>query len=599
MEVFKVWTDLNIKGNALTEIQRFTTMVTQSSKAMTRIQKNLGMLSKEFGVLKMGIAGDNTELKMLGENLTSISRRTSHLTTQTAALSKSLGAVAAQGNAASRSLAMVSGGGVVGGRGKGKGWGHGFSHAGAIGMASIAPELSLMAGAGKLALPLAAAAGGGILVHKGYEQEKMYQQSMMQLKAQGLTPAQIGEVAKYANQVTPGLSPVDKIEAYVDAFMTTRNAAEAFELAPVLAEGQQAVKNVFGGKGMSKDQTMQAIRAAEMRAGTTDPKKQAHALETIYKMTILSGGSILPSQQAAFYRRAAGAAANMTDAGFFALEPVIQEYTGTSTGTAYRTVFRQLVTGVGLNYKDRTPSLIAHGILDKSGHIKKNVFEDLAHDFPKFVRDDVLPGLKKAGITTPEGITAAINKDYAGTGANLVSLQIKNMEASERAREQASKTMNLHDLFMQSLTTASGAADRLAKAFDSLTTAIGHVSTPLVVKGMSLISTGLEKAPDLIKSIPAIAKEVEERVPNLISNGAASNMRTGSLFSNVKEAPKQASQASQPVGVFIDAKRVGTAIFPYHEEQITAQVAVGMGMSTFNFSQTKAPNGASNTGGQQ
>lgn len=642
MEVFKVWTDLNIKGNALTEIQRFTTMVTQSSKAMTRIQKNLGMLSKEFGVLKMGIAGDNTELKMLGENLTSISRRTSHLTTQTAALSKSLGAVAAQGNAASRSLAVVSGGGGAVGRGRGR-RGHGFSHMGAMGLGMVAPEMSLLMSGGAA---FAGVAAGGIMLHQGFQQEKQYQQKLAQLVSVGYTPSQIAEVNKFTNSGFGGLSQNTLLRAFVDSQMATQDFSKAKALAGPLAMAAFAAEQTFG--GINENQVASLIRFAELQAPTNTPEEIKKWMNVGLQFMALSGGSVSPLEMRTFSRQGASALAGLSPLGMLSLEPLFQAQGGSRAATGFTTGANLFISGQGSNFaKKRINHLISEKVLqgasyDSAGRpteisMRSDYLKLATTDPYEWLKKVYLPLIQKAGVNTADfgSVQRNMMLDFPTTQARNFIEMFKMIPKIENIREEYNRLPTLEEFYGRATQLPGGAAALTGEAWDKFADAFGKLTSPLVISGLHALTsvlTGLSQVitffslsnadknlvvanqnatvEGLVKQSPVLnamlghakspaAKTLNEFVKN--TKNYSKDYYNNGFYSRLIKMPEPSRQQAPVIvhtKINLDGRKVADTVTTHQANTLNAAGTISSPTSV-NASLSPTPVGLSNYGGQQ
>lgn len=467
MEVFKIWSTLNIKGNALSEMTKFAALVSKASKDILLLQKSLGMVGGS-------LSKENAEFRILNENLASTSVKTSVLTAKNEKLAMSLKSVAASGAMAGKSM-------MHGGMSTGEGM--------ATGLLSR----------GNLAIGGAMAAG--FMIKSGFEHEKEYQKRMMQLKGLGFSQQQMNKVGDLANSGIKGVSKIDMIEAVVAAQMATRAGAgqwsEVQTLAPQLAKSRLATNVMFG--GMSEKQQQDLIRFAEIQGGS-DVKNQARWLKAGTSMMISSGGSIMPNRQLQFSQLTAGSL-RLTPEAYLALEPVLQELQS-RTGTGLTTGMRALGGGMtmtgfskkSINFWEKIG--LFKGTFDKTGrplgvHMPDEYTKMNAQDPLAFIKNIMLPLLNKAGYKSSEDIHKAL-LELPRTYSMVAWSYYKNMDKVDRAREMSKHVVGGDSLQSMLEKNPAYASARVGAAWSSFATAFGHLTSPTTVAGLNTLASLLE-----------------------------------------------------------------------------------------------------------
>lgn len=630
MEVYKVWATLNLKGNAFEKMQKFsqatklaTDRVNKLIAAFTPLTGKLDVLQKRLQLINPSLSKLSTTFIRTSVNTTESTRRFSTLSNtlfsaqkNTDALSRKsdvlagkLEKISATGEMATASLGRLRGASIAAGGyriGTGRGRGHGgFSHMGALGLGMIAPEASLLMGGGAA---FGAVAGVGILAAQGFKQEKTYQQSLAQLQAQGLSPADLKVAQNFANNPIKGLSPQKMLHAFLDAEMVTKEIPgkgfnDVKELAPLLAMSQFAARSTFG--EMSEKQMADMVRVAEIWGGSNH-KKVMKGMDLAFQMMSTSAGTIDPSQQLSFMSQGAGAFGRMTDLAYLSMEPIIQEMKGKRAATGLVTLQQQLMGGSGtLNNKRRVEDLISLGLysatFDKDGRplgtrANKDLVETFSAD-PFLFMKKVLAAYAKHGTTSATDIQSRFTLDFGRTPGQELFLMYKNQDKIERQRAMAGGAQGIQSTFQKTFNIPSGATERLTNAWNSLTLAFGHLSSPAIIGGMNALSSFLEKTSTIFntlgKEVPAIAKSIESKIPSLFSLS-----KTGSLSNQIKEPNKQSGVTVVHSQINLDGRKVADSVTTHQASTLNAAGTIASPTSV-NASLSPTPVGLSNYGGQQ
>lgn len=626
METFKIWSTLNLRGNAINKMAEFAQITSRATLNVAKLDKSLIPLSAKLEKVRLELIGIKPNLAYLSNNflrlastsqssaagivkfsesVTSASQRTQSLSRSTNRLAESLTAVAVKGDLAAASIANVQKERIA---------------AAGIGRRSAASSAGYLGGAASLGgVGLGVAAGVGFLTYSGFEQEKEYQQKEGIMRGQGMSNAQLAEAKRITHKSIPGLSPNDIMESLVAAKMATQSWDEAKVLAPTLAMGRFSAKALYG--GMTEAQVNDAIRVAEFMGGS-DTHKIDRSLNTVFKVMALSGGSIKPNDLRSFYRRANAAAGQLTDEGLLAMEPTMQELGGSTTGFGYRTLSNMLVGGIGLtdnraNFfkklgwmgkvkRDSTGRVLG----SKFGAVDPKVIAALQHDPESFLQNIVLPAFAKNGITTPEQIQQALIYGFGSTPSNLLYTMYKNMGKTDRARATFKDVAGVNPLFGIAQNTSEGASMRIAAGWHRMALAWGEMTNPTVVKGMNTIASFLESLGTLFFNFhnQSFAQMGENTKANAAKLGSAYHLgsivgaplekKDGFFTDIIKQNPqaKAAAATQTPIHVHVnvDGKKVATAIVPHLSDQISAagtvsgpsQPNIGMNLfpASYNYS---------------
>ena len=591
MEAFKIWSTLNIRGNALEQMEKFTILSVKASKEINLIQKNLGLLSKEFNILGTGLMKDNIEIKAFGENLSSVSRRTTNLIGKTEKLAMSLKSVAASGAAATGSMAGMGAGRVGGG---------GLLSKGNVALFG-AYEVEQM-------------------IHHSFDAQKEYQMHLLQLKGLGFNNAQIARADKLGHMNIPGISPNQMIESVVAAQMATRAGPGQFGevemMAPELAKSAMALRVTYG-KDMSQKQINDIIRVAEIQGGSS-PTNQLKWLRTATSMMLSSGGTITPAKQLQFSQLTAGST-NLTPESYLALEPVLQELqsrTGTGITTGNRALLSQIpMTGfskkqmqfwqkLGLYKDEYTTTGRPLGV-----HMPK-AYADIARSSPDlFIKDILIPILAKGGITSEKDVMAAL-ENFPRTYSQFAKTYYKNRVKVDRSRELSKHILSGEDLQTAVKEAPGFATAQFSASFERFSLSFGAITAPTVIWGMNKLSLLFEDLAMLFSSEiwTKAAGELRTFVGGSITDNQKKN--TASMYQSpfmssvmnkitaIGEPDKNQSPIIVKGDVFLDKYKVGDITMSNMNDQLS-RAGTSSSTAAFNPSYGMPVVGLTNYGGQQ
>lgn len=645
MEAFKVWTSLEIKGNALKQMERFAKLTDFANKNVKLLSKEMAGLNQRFFILDARLAkltphseqllgmlkglGNsanlnnraferyNSQLLRNNEATGLLSDKTALLSDRTLVLDERVKKLSIDANLAAGSLLRMGaaskistvtgmGGRASAGRAIGQGRHipfHALSHAGMGGAATGAGALAAM---GRFGGPLAIgglAAGMGL--HRGYEANVQYTKQLAQFQSLGFTPDQMADVQQLTTRSTPGVSPLRQIEALRDAQMATRKFSEAKILAPELQKMQFISEAMF--TGFSGNQLQNAIRIAEIRGGA-DPAKIKNELSTVMQMYTTSGGTIDPSKFMPFFKGYQGAS-RMSREALLALEPTMQEISPVKSATALQTLYGRLMGGIKLTERDE--SFFEKIGLFKGGKIRGKFANDLSKDPEMFFEKDWLPLLAKQGIISPEGIAQA-NIHLGRTPSQFFSVMGKNIEKSHRARAQVPGLMNIDQLMGTAFKTESGAALRFMQALESLVVAFGKFSSPMVIAVLNSMASFMEKTSTVLTK----AKEFKYVIPTTIHAGGENKVAAWwqshfgahtqkmttpvSNLSEFKNVPMTLPQAKKPpdihVSLTVDGQKLAKAVAK-HQADALVRGGTQSAPNGINPMMTPQPAGVNSFGG--
>lgn len=519
MEAYKVWVTLNLKGDALKKMEMFTAATKLATAAVDKLKIAMRPNLSMFDQMAVNLREINPQLSRMAQNINSVDN-------------------------ASRRLNRTSMTSRRGGGGIGRGGLNNFG-------------MGLTGGLGLYNPYIRAGADIGAALVSGYHHGNEYQRSMGQLSAMGYNDKQLNFVKKFTSTAKPGVSTVSQIDSFVAAQMETQSFEMSKALAPILAQNKMVSQVLYG--GMSNKQTQDAIKTAGMIGGS-NPAKVAEAMTTILQMTALSSGSMMPSEQRSFMRQAAGSASRLTPMGYLSLEPVMQEYGGSKTGTALTTGLRAFSNPKISNFAQyKVKQLEDLGLWDtKNKRMKSEYLEQLQTDPSQFAKT-WLSHLSAHGITSESDILTNTMSALPRTFGTLLSLLMKNMEKSDRERAIISGLPKGEGLTGIVSKTQAGAAYRVSQGWVSFSEALNRFSSPVIIDAMNILGSGLEKMATFLNSH---SLNSNNSLRNVLANGSSSN----GLFDFINKKGDLTSgsinQKNQPIvtQVNLDGKVIATTM---------------------------------------
>lgn len=556
MESYKIWAALNIKGDAIEKMKIFQESIRVANYNLSLLNVNLDKfartltiaspgfanLAKSFSVInKEGLAGASV-LSKYDSALLKTSINTERLARNTAVLSGRL----KEASIASSSGKMAS-------------FGAGAAMGGGIGMGTMIGGYAAYSG-----------------LHHGFEANKEYQQTGLQLSASGATSAQLKEAMAMSLNAPKGVSSIEMMKVINTAFMASRNFNEAKMIAPMLAETELGLKLTYG-KQMTTDQMQNLMKFAEFRAGS-DMSQLIPNLDVGSKIVSAGGFTIKPTQLAAFMRRGASVASTITPEGLAKLEPVIQELGGPFVGTALQTQLMAMIHG-SVSNKRQAGELskygFAHTIYDPHGRPlatewnKKwiDLFKSDPQQFVKAMNQQYLSqGVKQEDLFNHE--TLALKN----TPGRLIGAINKNMGKSDLEAGLFASQLTGHSSYLKGLDMPAGASERFSAASSNLALAFGKLTAPGVISSMNAIAKTMEviakvlSSVDFKKTLADYATEGFKTVGGYVKNNISDLVIAGST---------KASNGKMSGDVYLDNKKVGRVLLHGMSDSIGNSGSIG------------------------
>lgn len=314
-----------------------------------------------------------------------------------------------------------------------------------------------------------------------------------------------------------GASAIDLTNTLRDLHAVMGNYDEAKAIAPKFAQLSASNAILFNGKGQYDEREARAImKVAEMRGGKNSLEAFWREVDIAQKFKSGTGGAVTGIDLQNFSMRAGTAMRGLGDDAFLKWEPLIQELGGSSAGTAFMSMYQNLVAG--RTTMRAAGELMKLGLLDPKkvqytsiGTIKRILpgaltNNDLAKsDMLGWIEKTLLPSLAKHGITAPDQISGAINDLLTNrTGSNVASISATQMGAILKNFGVNKNSMGVDETIANAQSTTAGAAADLAKKWIDLKIIMGEAVTPAlktVVSGLTWFLETLRKYPNLTKTL--------------------------------------------------------------------------------------------------
>lgn len=519
MEAYTVWASLNLKGDAAKKLEQLSKTTQKLQEDFKKLDTNIHNVSLKLSILsetsKKSLQGlksvvevfknlssesylGSKRMSALNTALNSTGSRMETISSKTRRLSDDLAKLSDKAASASLNIGELRAGAGMGAIKVAGGGPRRSSRLRDLGMLSLGtaggPIGDIAMGYMMAGAPGAAVSGMLDIGTKGFQQGTEFENQVSILKLQGLSSTNIQKAIAQANAVKlPGATQLTMMKAIVDAQMATQNFSFAQKMAPTLAKMRVSGSTY---SSFSDTQMQNAIRFAELM-GHSDVESISKWLSAGFKMMSISGGSVMPTGMRTFGRMIAGVGSRLKPEAFAELEPVIQSLGEHKTGTGLTTGIGQLISGVGLQMnKKRVERLTELGL----GSAKYNKYgtqmkfqmnpkytEDLVTDPIKFILQDFIPLLKKAGITSEAGIHQEMINDFPTTFARDAVQIYKDRQKISNISKNYRNLQDIDQGYKTTINTPQGKLNQLSAAFDKMAFAFNKLSSPVVIGGIDLL----------------------------------------------------------------------------------------------------------------
>lgn len=335
------------------------------------------------------------------------------------------------------------------------------------------------------------AAISGMMKLVGAGKEFVHQQSLM-MQA-GVTNRDIAQATASAWQVASnviGSSAEKNIALVADLRNQLGSMQEAVTVLPQVAQMGVVLQNLTGQDQEKAGFT--AIRFLDQRGALVDPN--THEISTAHlsqQMRLLEGiatgtrGRAGPDQLLAFQQYARLAGASLSDQGLINLAPVIAASgSASSVGTQLSSLQQQLIGGVmtsaGAHWLERLGLMDARRVHEgRGGHLTLDPGAltgagQLQSDPVSWVRDNLMPALRRSGATTTEEQAATLlNSHLRSTVIGLLGEVVRNMPAFQRDAGNIQQAVRVDQYQVGATTDPISKLNAFSTAWHNLMTALG------------------------------------------------------------------------------------------------------------------------------
>ncbi|TCG09364.1 hypothetical protein BZM27_06070 [Paraburkholderia steynii] len=444
-----------------------------------------------------------------------------------------------------------------------------------------------------------------------YEGAKDYQDAFMRFKSLNLGDQVNAEADKFVKATKVyGVSQTELMKALGESVGLFGSFDEAKKFTPDLLTLGKANSAVFGDKnGHLDDEGLKSLlKFIDRRGGFKDEATFKRNLDLAEKMVTGSSGFLKFNDLGAFSQNAGTAFRTLSDEGLLEMEGLLIEQGGQKAGTAWMSLYQNLVAG-------RTPKKtmgllqdLGLGTLQMQEHgsvggkpLKSLVMADIKESAllqsnpPKWMRDVLIPTMQAHGITSEAQQLKAVNdilsnRTASGQGSIMTTQQFQLLRDFHLARG-AMGADKVSGMFKDS---ASGAEADFDAAWTDFKKQFGTTMLPQIT---SMLKTGT----DLLRSLASITES--ENFKSFMSFASKVNGTFGWLpkqffgsanaaepgqSPNVKTGTPQPFKLSTTIN--LDGRKIGEAATDY--------ILNGMGKpqstsSGFDFTRAAPPIGHS------
>lgn len=352
-------------------------------------------------------------------------------------------------------------------------------------------------------------AGGamGVPVIKSVDQAAQFQQQVSRLRALGIGEDMVQEGIQFAKGMNMmGSSSLDNLKLLTEAHSILRDFHHAQEVTPLLAKMKFGIEGVMqqrgGGEGhgeAAENMFRDLIKTAELRGALKDMDTFKRVLDFSTKAYVASGGLVKPEDLLNMIKTGGVAAKQLSDDSFFfGMLHNIQEMGGDRTGTALMSAYQNWAVGRTTQqtaeelHKDGliNPDAIKYG---KTGHITK-MMPDALKSAEKYKSDpflylieDVLPKIKKEGMTDNQVVSKITTLFSSRTAANLMSSMYLERANIEKHRVAAKGAFGIDQLNQESASGVNGQYLDLIAKRNTLEQQLGEQLLPVINTGLKLL----------------------------------------------------------------------------------------------------------------
>ncbi len=392
-------------------------------------------------------------------------------------------------------------------------------------ISSLLKTGALMTGAGfGLAWAMKAATGEAV----------KYEQQLNRLKALNLGGPATANLTSLADQIargTRGTSQREALRLVTETQSITGDVGHTRELTPLLAKMRFGIETYMSGGGhgeghgaTAERQFADIVKVMEMRGlmRNFSESRMNSMADLFVKNYVASGGQVRPSEFLQLMKTGGVAAKSVNDDFMFALGHIMQEKGGFRSGTAFMSMYQNMVAG-------RMPQQVAEtlkklGLLDssaihygKTGHITKVdpgglKNSNLLMSRPDlYLQQEILPALAKHGvdINNQQAVLLKLNSLTGQRTASdmLAQLYLESGQIGNYMR-QAKNSMGVNALYNQAENSTVGKQIELQARFNDLEKTWGQAILPLQIKALEELIPLAKDFNSLLERHPALIKGV-------------------------------------------------------------------------------------------
>lgn len=480
IENMSVGVKITLTNDATPKLKLFLDQINKINIAVEALNERLKFTTGAFADLGKSFASSSNTLSRLNEKLSYTSKHMADAARNAVVFRQSLNGL---------------------GGGGGRRGGHGGSHlGGAIGREAGGGYIgSFLGGAafGGLSTPLLVGGLGAVMLGKSaFEHYGAFQQAQAQFAAQGFGSQATNQASYMATHTNiRGVSSLDLMSAISDATTATRDPAKGMQLAPTIAKMIFANKALYSmqGQNFTRQNEMQLIKFAELKAGGTDPTKIGSALNLVEKGITSEAGRLKSLDLYTFSKQYGASLSMLSDTGLAALFPLIQSMGGNRAATGLQTLLTSMDKGQNLKTgKKAVAELERIGVYGKNGRLKTQYNAELHSDPIAFINDVLLKHIYDAGITSDAGVASEVNKLLTQTAGRVVMQTREQNPRIAASRRLLPYAAGIDAATAGVLNTQKGSTGALSASFDTLMITIGKLGNPSAMKGMSALTTLLD-----------------------------------------------------------------------------------------------------------
>jgi hypothetical protein len=364
-------------------------------------------------------------------------------------------------------------------------------------------------------------------VQPALHEAKVYQTHLAQLRAQGVSDADIAQAERFVrSDTTRGSAINDKLEIVKDANSIFRDMHEAVQVAPALLKAKYTFEALMAehgeGNGHGQEtvnQLIDAIRTGELRNATKTPEDFQHLLDMMSRAYVGSGGLVKPSDYLETMK-VGGVAAKLMDekALFFGAMHTIQEMGGMRAGTGFASAYQNWAAG--RSTQQTAEALAQLGLVNKdavkygkNGHITKMLpgalknqalYESNPFDY---MMTEVIPRINPTGKLTDDQVVSKLNALFsARKGGDLFAGMFMQRANIQKQLAAAGKFASLDDTYRMTGETAAGQEADLEAEKRNLYLTLGRQVLPLYVAGLRKLVVVLKTLTEGAQQHPVLAK---------------------------------------------------------------------------------------------